>query len=387
MSLYAVNMLINIIFAVYKYKIRLIEVFKNMFQSYQLFLFLLKIATFFLLILVFGCKNESASEYTIIKGKALGSDYYIEVKSTDTFSIKQTVDSIFQRIEMSMSLSLKESTLSRYNRADSLFCYSKNEDPYFEPIFLKAVEIYNLSQGAFNPAVHPLIEYYGFSGEEIKPLKKEDTVVINALNKLVLFDHIKLLHQDEGNICITKPTKGVMLNFNAVSFGYAIDMMAAYFENRKIKDYMINVGSLYRALGKDAQSKFWVIDIERPEPDNAAKKANLPLQISNKSMVTNGNYQKMYEVNGQKYSHIISPFTGISHPTDILSVTVISDECITADAFATAFMVLGLDKSLSLTEQLKGVEACFIYDSDDDGVYEFKASPGFSKYYLNNDQK
>lgn len=334
-----------------------------------------------------GCKNETTPNYIQIQGKALGTSYNIEIKSTDSILLKKSVDSIVQVIEQSMSLTLKESTLYRYNHSDSTFCFNKNEDIYFQPIFNKAKEIYLSSQGAFNPAVQPLIQYYGFGSEQITPLKREDTLKIKALVKLIVFDSIQLIDQNDGTICLTKPSKDVMLNFNAIYPGFAIDVIASFFEQRGLKDFKINIGSEYRAMGNNQLQKAWVIGIERPEAGQANKHVDLPLLISNKSMVTNGNYQKMYEVNGQKYSHIISPFTGISHPTDILSVTVIADDCTTADAFATAFMVLGLDKSLELAEQLKGVEACFIYDSDDDGVYEFKTSRGFSKYYLNNEQK
>ncbi|MBK8054686.1 MAG: FAD:protein FMN transferase [Saprospiraceae bacterium] len=127
--------------------------------------------------------------------------------------------------------------------------------------------------------------------------------------------------------------------------------------------------------------------INKPSENVTETEIELPLIISNKALATSGNYRNSYESKGQKFAHIINPFTGISEPTDILSATVIADDCITADAFATAFMVLGLEKALRLVEEINGVDACFIYDLEGDGIFEFRASEGFSKYYLDNEQK
>lgn len=336
--------------------------------------------------LLVGCNKKDRS-YLHFTGKALGSDYHISVKAPDSTSIKISIDSIFNAIEQSMSLNIEKSTLYKFNHADTTFCYNKLNDPYFEPIFRKAKINYTSSLGAFNPAVEPLIQYYGFSGDEIKPIKKEDTTIISELLRLVVFDSIYLTDNGDSTICISKPKKGTMLNFNAIYPGFAIDILSNYLESKGYRNFMISLGSEYRAMGNNEQHQAWTIDIVRPEPFNPNNETILPLQISNKAMATNGNYQKMYESNGQKYSHIISPFTGFSHPTNILSVTVIADDCTTADAFATAFMVLGLEKSLELIEQLKGIDACFIYDNEDDGIFEYAVSPGFSKYYLNNEQK
>ena len=356
-------------------------------QSNESFKVLLQfVALVALSMIAFACKNKNNPTYLNLYGKALGQDYHIIIKANDSISLIHSIDSIFSLVEKSMSLQLPESTLSRYNQAHSAFCYSKDDDAYFSLIFAKAKEIYLSSQGAFNPAVEPLIQYYGFSDQEIRPLKKEDSTVIHELLKLVVFDSI-LIADNQDTVCITKPGKDIKLTFNAISPGFAVDILASYFEGKNLKDYSISLGSEYKSMGLNPQNASWIMGIERPEAGEKDRRQELLLQLSNKAMVTNGNYQKMYEVNGQKYSHIISPFTGISHPTDILSVTVIADDCTTADAYATAFMVLGLEKSLTLTEQLKNIEACFIYDSDRDDIYEYKVSRGFSKYYLNNEQK
>ena len=149
---------------------------------------------------------------------------------------------------------------------------------------------------------------------------------------------------------------------------------------------MIEVGGEILASGVNEQKKEWIIGINKPSEKAQETEIELPLMISNKALATSGNYRNVYESKGQKFAHIINPFTGMSQPTDILSATVIADDCISADAYATAFMVLGLEKSLILVEQLKGIEACFIYDNEGDGIFEFKVSEGFPKYYLHNEQ-
>ncbi len=340
-----------------------------------------------LLLWLQGCKSDN-SFYLTIKGNSLGNEYVITVKATDSMNIKHAVDSILTTIESSVSLNNPESTLIRYNNSDTTFCFDSKSDNVFRKVFDRSKSLYTSTNGAFNPAVEPLLQYYGFSDTDIHPLRHEDSTVIQKLLQLVVFDSIVLTESDnKGIICISKPDKACKLTFNAIFPGFTVDCLAAYFESIGIKDFMVKLGSEYRSMGNDATNHAWGTDILRPEPNTSGSESVLPLQLSNKAMATNGNYQKIYEVKGQKYSHIISPFTGASHPTDILSVTVISDDCSSADAYATAFMVLGLDKSLQLIDSLKDVEACFIYDNEGDGIFEYKISKGFSKYYLNNEQK
>jgi thiamine biosynthesis lipoprotein len=274
-----------------------------------------------------------------------------------------------------------------FNNADSVFCYDGKKDKYFEPIFIKAKEVYAKSGGAFNPTIAPLVNYYGFGYKEKKELKSLDTLKIKELLQLMVFDSLKIVQSTNDQWCITKPNKNVMLDFNSLSPGYAVDIVAAFLEASGMRNYMIELGGEIRALGVNDKKQEWVIGINRPQEGANETEIELPLMISNKSLATSGNYRNSYESKGQKFAHIINPFTGMSQPTDILSATVIADDCISADAYATAFMVLGLDKSLELIAQLKGIEACFIYDNEGDGIFEFKVSEGFPKYYLHNEQK
>lgn len=336
--------------------------------------------------LMTSCADEDVPYYKL-SGPAQGTTYHLTIQTKDPKSIQKSVDSIVADFNLSMSLYIDSSTLVHFNNADSVFCYDPNKDTYFEPIFLKAKEIYEKTGGAFNPSIAPLVNYYGFGYKEKKELKSVDTIKIQELLKLMVFDSLKIDKISPDQWCITKPAKGVMLDFNSLSPGYSVDVIARFLEKKGLRNYMFELGGEIRALGVNDRKKEWVIGINKPKEGADDSEIELPLMISNKSLATSGNYRNAYESKGLKFAHIINPITGMSHPTDILSATVIADDCIYADAYATAFMVLGLDKSIELIAQLKGVEACFIYDNEGDGIFEFKVSEGFSKYYLHNEQK
>ncbi len=331
--------------------------------------------------------QEKEAEYYKLTGPTMGTKYHVTVQTRDGDSLKKGIDSILAEFNLSMSAYIDSSTLTFFNVSESRFCFDPKTDPYFEPIFIKSKEVFKATDGAFNPSIAPLVNYYGFGYKEKKKLKNTDTLVVKELLKLLVFDSLELQKDSSGLLCITKPDKKVMLDFNAISPGYAVDVIAAYFDKLGTLNYMIELGGEIRARGMSDRKKDWVIGINKPSETSKETEIELPLLISNKSLATSGNYRNAYESKGQKFAHIINPFTGLSHPTDILSATVIADDCMSADAYATAFMVLGLEKSLLLVKELKGIDACFIYDIEGDGVFEFKTSEGFSKYYLDNEQK
>ncbi len=330
--------------------------------------------------------QESETPFYKLTGPTMGTTYHITVQAIDPQGIQESIDSILGDFNLSMSAYIDTSTLSFCNAADTMFCFDNRKDPYFEPIFNASKEVYTKTEGAFNPSIAPLVDYYGFGYKEKKPLGKFDSLKVKELLKLLVFDSITLSKNEDHSICLHKPHKNVKLDFNSLSPGYAVDVVGKFLESKNIRNYMIEIGGEIKALGVNDLKKEWVIGINKPKEGAKESEIELPLLISNKALATSGNYRNVYESKGQKFAHIINPYTGMSQPTDILSATVITDECIYADAYATAFMVLGLEKSLVLVEKLKGVEACFIYDSEGDGIFEFKVSEGFSKYYLHNEQ-
>lgn len=375
----------SFLFIVYVKSILTVLIHKFLILKANMRSFLL-VFTVVLSIFLIGCKEKELTFYKLT-GPTMGTTYHITIQTDNPEAMQKAIDSILADFNYSMSAYIDSSTLKYFNRADSFFCYDPKKDPYFEPIFNKSKEIFEKTNGAFDPSIAPLVNYYGFGYKEKKKLEKLDTAEVKRLLSLMVFDTLQLTKDESGNMCISKPYKDVMLDFNSLAPGYAVDVIAGFFNKKGLRNYMINLGGEITALGVNDKKEEWVIGINKPVEGAAESEIELPLLISNKSLATSGNYRNAYESKGQKFAHIINPFTGMSQPTDILSATVIADDCMTADAYATAFMVLGLEKSLELVQQLKGIDACFIYDNEGDGVFEFKISEGFSKYYLHNEQK
>lgn len=335
---------------------------------------------------IIGCKQSAEIPYQQIEGKAMGTYFSIKVQSDRLENIKLGIDSVLNEFNTSMSLYQQGTTLVEFNNADSIFCYDEHQDPHFRVIFEKSKEIYQLTNGYFDPSISPLVKYYGFGYNEKKKLISKDTVVIKNMLKLLVFDSLTLTPKSNGLTCIKKPSKSVNLDFNAIAKGYGVDLVAMYLEGQNIQNYMVEIGGEVRTKGKNPKGKDWVIGINRPDSTAAVNTIELPLRISNKSLASSGNYRNSYESKGQKFAHIINPKNGMSQPTDILSVTIIADDCMTADALATACMALGLDKAIELIENVKGIDAGFIFDLEGDGVFEFRSTEGFSRYYYDNEQ-
>ena len=336
---------------------------------------------------IIGCKPDGPTYYRI-EGKTMGTTYHISFQGSDPVQIKSGIDSLLDVINLSMSTYIDSSTISKFNQADSLYCFDNTVDKHFQLVFEKAKEIYTITGGAFDPSIMPLVNYYGFGYKEKKKVEKADTSQIMKLLSLLRFDSTSISGPNENNLmCISKPEAGVQIDFSAIAKGYGVDVVAEYLEANKIRNYMVEIGGEVRALGLSDKNKEWVIGINRPDENAGLDEVELPLKISNRSVATSGNYRNAYESKGHKFAHIIDPKTGFSRQTDILSASVIAKDCMTADAYATAFMVLGIDQSLQLIEQLKDVEACFIFDLEGDGIFEFKISSGFSDYFLHHEQK
>lgn len=330
-----------------------------------------------------SCHESRPSFYTIT-GETMGTYYTLKVQYGDAARLKAGVDSLLHIFNQSLSTYIPESTISKINNSDSIYCYEKSWDPFFMPVFDKARHIYQITDGHFDPTIAPLVNYYGFGYEKKKPLEKNDTLLIQKLLQWTSFDRIVSIDTSE-EICISKPYPEVALDFSAIAKGYGVDILADFIQSKGIRNYMIEIGGEIRTLGVNEKGSPWVIGINRPDDNSSLTDVEVPLKVSNKAVATSGNYRNSYESKGQKFAHIIHPKTGMSQETDILSVTVIADDCMTADALATAFMVMGLKKSLALVDNLKNIDAFFIFDLEGDGQFEYRSSENFSRYFFDNE--
>lgn len=329
---------------------------------------------FFLTVLLFTTCQTKKSEYLKISGFAQGTTYHITYENSNNEDYIAEIDSILKAFDKSCSMYDSTSIISRINNNDP----TVEADDWFIDVFKKSAEVNALSKGALDITVGPVVRAWGFGNA---PIAKHDTAYIDSLLQFVGMDKVKL----EGRK-ITKKYPGVSLDVNAVAQGYSVDVVSKFFEEKGIKNYLVEIGGEIRCKGTNANNKFWHVGIDKPTDGNLTPGEELQaiIELNNKSLTTAGNYRKFFVENGVKYGHTIDPKTGFPAKNTLLSATVICDDAITADAWDTAFMVLGLEKSKELLRKLPGIEVYFIY-SNPQGEYEVYFSEGVKKMIVEED--
>ncbi|MDR7211879.1 FAD:protein FMN transferase [Flavobacterium piscis] len=319
------------------------------------------------IIFLTGC-NSNKKSLIKIEGNAQGTSYHISYISDDGINHKTAIDSLLKEIDVSMSTWLPGSIISRINNNDN----SVVVDQYFMDVFHKSLEVSEKTDGLFDVTVGPLVNSWGFGfSKKAAP----DSTTIDSLLHFVGYKMLKL----EGNKII-KAKPGIKIDFNAIAQGYSVDILANYLENKGINNYLVELGGELKAKGKK-ENENWKVGIDKPdEKATSQRKLEAVINLNNKALATSGNYRKFYEENGQKFSHIINPKTGYPAKQNLLSATVIADDGITADAYATAFMVMGLKKSIQFLEDNKDLklEVYFIYDEK--GNWKTYASESLKKW-------
>ena len=202
-----------------------------------------------------------------------------------------------------------------------------------------------------------------------------DSALIDSLLQLIGMDKVVF----EGDKVI-KQNPGIKLDVNAIAQGYTVDVISGFFENKDILNYLVEIGGEVRTRGTKAKGESWKIGVDKPYDYNFIPGRDLQviLSLSNLSLATSGNYRKFFEEDGIKYSHSINPKTGYPVRHNLLSVTVVAEDCMTADAYATAFLVMGLEESRKIGLTEKGLEVYFIY-SDEKGEFQTYSTLGFDR--------
>ena len=248
----------------------------------------------------------------------------------------------------------------------------------FYPVLQRSKEIYEHTSGAFDPTVGPLVNAWGFGPD--RSIETPDAAVIDSLIKLTGFDKIRFSQQ-----LVTK-NPGMYLDFSAIAKGYAIDLVGAYLESFGAKDYLVEIGGEVRARGQNLKGSGWTIGIDDPLVEKTERKILAILEVNDLSLATSGNYRNYYEKDGKTYAHIIDPRTGYNRQHNLLSASVFTPDCMSADAYATGFMVMGLDDARNLVEQTDQMEAVLVYQEN--SVVKTYVSPGLQSKIrqLNTDQ-
>lgn len=322
----------------------------------QFIFFALVVITF---AIVAFLRLKSTSEHYKIAGYTQGTTYHITYENEGYGDLTRQVDSVLRMFDLSLSTYIPESIISRVNANDP----NVEIDEKMLVVLRKAKEVYDKTNGYFDITVGPIVNALGFGPEGQIEF---DSLIIDSLLQYVGMDMVQV-----RNNKVIKEKKEIVLDVNAIAQGYSVDVVAEFLENLGIKNYLVEIGGEIKARGKNENGDVWRIGLDKPNENNNIPGADLytRLYLKNRSLATSGNYRKYYEKDGVKYTHSINPKTGYPVSQNLLSVTIFADECITADAYATACMVMGLDKSIELITSLKEITGYLIY-SDQDGKYQ-----------------
>jgi len=317
----------------------------------------MKILYWIPLALLLGCQPKEASLLKL-EGKTMGTTYHISCLPNEALAaadLQAEIDALLVDFNNSVSTYIPSSTISRVNLPDTLIAV----DAYFVKVFERAQEISERTNGAFDITVMPLVNAWGFGYTDTIRM---DSTTVDSLRQLVDYRNVHLEERD-GKFYARKTDPRIQVDFSAIAKGYGVDLLAMLLEKKGIENYMAEIGGEVRTKGKNEKKEWWRIGIEKPIDDPGASHHALEevLQMENRSLATSGNYRNFYYRNGEKVSHEIDPQTGYPAQNNLLSVTVIAEDCMTADAYATAFMVMGLKKTLNLLEKEPGVNAYLIY--------------------------
>lgn len=294
-------------------------------------------------------KSASPNNFIHLKGMTMGTSYSIKYLDDENYNYQEQIDSLLQLFNQSLSTYIPESEISRFNKQDTFYF----ESPFFLKVLEKSKNIYELSNGAFDPTVMPLVNAWGF-GPDNRQLP--DSATIDSLMMVIGFDKIRF---DQEKVYKTHPH--VQLDFSAIAKGYGSDIIAGFLKEKGISDLMVEIGGEIVANGVNFSGELWEIGITNPIIKDSPSKLYAIVKIDNKGMATSGNYYNFYENEGKIISHTISPVTGYPVRNELLSATILANDCMTADAIATTCMVLGLEKSKEIINNHPEIEGYFIY--------------------------
>ena len=306
-----------------------------------------------------------AEETQRSEGSVFGTFYHLTYQSKT--SLQEGIDNTLKEVDASLSPFNKESVITAINHNPST-----DTNPMFVEVFTLAQEVSKETNGAFDITVAPLVNLWGFGFKNMDNVSQEK---VDSLLPYVGYQQVKLV-----NGKVQKEHPETMLDCSAIAKGYGVDAVGKYLESQGITNYMVEIGGEVRVRGTNPRGELWHVGINKPNDDPASISNDIEqvIQITQLAMATSGNYRNYYEKDGKKYAHTIDPHTGYPVQHSILSSTVLAQDCATADAYATAFMVLGMDEAKKVLAKHPELMAFFIY-SDANGEMKEWMTEGMEK--------
>lgn len=311
----------------------------------------------FLALLIVGTvliiRQQQSLPYYQNEGFVFGTSYHISYQCDS--DLHQYIKDELQKVDMSLSPFNEKSIITAINQNRDV-----EPDAMFLDVFRKAMTISQDTEGAFDITVAPLVNAWGFG---FKNGSQPDNSQVDSLLRLVGYQKVAL---KDGRIVKQHPD--IMLDCSAIAKGYGSDVVARFLRRKGIKNFMVEIGGEIVTCGINSRRMPWKIGVTKPTDDSLSVGGELQsiLNVADMAMATSGNYRNFYYKGGKKYAHTIDPKTGYPVQHSLLSATVLAKDCATADAYATSFMVLGIEKSRKILERHPELMAYFIY-ADKDG--------------------
>ena len=294
----------------------------------------------------------------LIEGKTMGTTYHITYFDDQKRNFKSSVDSLLMLVNKSISTWDSTSEISQFNKAKRGIKFSL---PYFLTPLQTSQKVVTASHGAYDPTVMPLVNVWGFGPQKIE---KPDTSEVEKVKAYVGFEKLTF-NQDS----LWKNDPRVQLDFSAIGQGYGADVITDFLKSKGVNNALVEIGGEGMALGQNIETNMpWTLGLVNPVlPETFIGY----IKLTDKSFSTSGNYFNYRIVDGQRYSHTIDPSTGYPTNKAILSASVFSKDCATADAWATAIMCMGHEKAIELLKTQTDIGVCLIYSNDSGGTERF----------------
>jgi len=320
-----------------------------------------------------GCSFEAEEKVWEISGPVFGTEYHINVvMKDDQARLRELADGIatvLEEVDASMSTWRKDSELSRFNRLNDQSQWTEVSAALHE-VLARSQQISELTGGAFDVTIGPVVNLWGF-GPDAQPEEVPTEEELTSILAETGYENLQLRAEPPA----VRATPKQYVDLSAIAKGYGVDVVARFLDSEGVSAFLVEIGGEVSAQGRKPGGDFWRLAIEEPVSDQ--RQINRIVAIGNRSMATSGDYRNYYESDGRRFSHTIDPGDGRPIDHHLVSVTVIADDCMTADALATAFNVMGLEKAKALATR-ENIAAYFIVRGDDG--FETDFSPAFSSF-------
>ncbi|MCF8362108.1 MAG: FAD:protein FMN transferase [Prolixibacteraceae bacterium] len=327
--------------------------------------------SFLIIIVLFQSCDIQQAQYIKNSGLIFGTYYQLTYESPNGEDLHAEVKDLLNQLDNSFSTYNPNSTVSKVNQNIPV-----QPDTLFFNVFNKAQEISSLTNGAFDATVAPMVNAWGFG------FKKKENITQQRIDSIKAFTGYSKVHLENGKIIKEDPR--LMLDFSAIAKGYSVDIVADFLRKKGCSNCLVDIGGEVAAFGQNPSGATWRVGINEPndnEPVNA-RELQAITSLKNKAMATSGNYRNFYIENGEKFAHTINPKTGYPVNHNLLSATIVTDDCMTADALATACMVIGTDSAQKLISELDNVETFLIY-ANKTGTNQVFMTDGFQDLIIN----